>query len=134
MAGSVPTRSWWSRDRLALLNRGGRRDSREQGNGVTARPRCGSPTSPDRPAWPDPVQRGNVTANQPSAAVEATGHRWTADVVRPTPMLTPDGEPAIADWSLDDGVRHLNHGSFGAVPVIAQRAQAGFRQVMDENP
>jgi len=54
--------------------------------------------------------------------------------VPPTPLLTPDGEPAIADWSLRRGVRHLNHGSFGAVPVIAQRAQSGFRQVMDENP
>ncbi|NMM34885.1 MAG: aminotransferase, partial [Phycicoccus sp.] len=57
-----------------------------------------------------------------------------ADDARPTPMLTPDGEPAITDWSLQPGVRHLNHGSFGAVPLVAQRAQAGFRQVMDENP
>lgn len=53
---------------------------------------------------------------------------------RPTPMLTPDGEPAIDDWSLSHGVRHLNHGSFGAVPLIAQRAQSGLRQIMDENP
>lgn len=75
-----------------------------------------------------------MTTNQPSAAVETTGDRWAADVVRPAPMLTPDGEPAITDWSLQQGVRHLNHGSFGAVPLVAQRAQAGFRQVMDENP
>jgi len=67
-------------------------------------------------------------------AVEITDHRWAADVVRPEPMLRPDGEPAMADWSLKDGVRHLNHGSFGAVPLIAQRAQGGFRQMMDENP
>jgi len=40
----------------------------------------------------------------------------------------------MADWSLDQGVRHLNHGSFGAVPLVAQRAQTGLRQVMDENP
>jgi len=94
-----------------------------------ARPRCGSPTSPDRPVWPDPV-----TTNQPSMAVEITDHRWAADVVRPEPMLTPNGEPAMADWSLKDGVWHLNHGSFDAVPPIAQRAQGGFRQMMDENP
>src|SRR5680860_660344 len=60
MNGSVLTHSWWSRDRLALPNRGGRRGSRGQGSGVTARPRCGSPTSPGRPAWHDPV-----TTNQP---------------------------------------------------------------------
>ena len=57
-----------------------------------------------------------------------------ADDARPTPMLTPHGGPAMADWSLDQVVRHLNHGSLGAVPLIAQRAQAGLRQIMDENP
>src|SRR5665647_1289955 len=129
MGGSVLTLSSWSSDRLALPNRGGRQGSREQGSGVMARPRCGSPTSPDRPVWPDPV-----TTNQASTAVETTDHRGAADVVRPEPMLTPNGEPAMADWSLKDGVRHLNHGSFGAVPLIAQRAQGGFRQMMDENP
>jgi len=56
-----------------------------------------------------------------------------ADDARPTPMLTPHGGPAMADWSLDQVVRHLNHGSLGAVPLIAQRAQAGLRQIMDEN-
>src|SRR5437868_9290896 len=55
-------------------------------------------------------------------------------VSRPKPMLTPSGEPAITDWSLDPAVRHLNHGSFGAVPVAAQRAQLGYRAVMDANP
>lgn len=75
-----------------------------------------------------------MTTNQPSPAVETNGHCRAADVVRPAPMLTPDGEPAMTDWSLQHGVRHLNHGSFGAVPLVAQRAQAGFRQVMDENP
>jgi len=61
-----------------------------------------------------------VTSNQPSAAAVTTDHRSAADVARPTPMLTPDGEPAMADWSLNDGARHLNHGSFGAVPLIAR--------------
>jgi len=82
--------------------------------------------------WPDPVERGNVTTNQLSPAVETTGHRWAADVVRPAPMLTPDGEPAMTDWSLQHGVRHLNHGSFGAVPLVAERAQTGFRQVYED--
>lgn len=53
---------------------------------------------------------------------------------RPRPVLTPDGAPAMSDWSLDPAVRHLNHGSFGAVPIAAQRAQRDLRAVMDANP
>lgn len=54
--------------------------------------------------------------------------------VRPRPLLTPAGEAAITDWSLDPAVRHINHGSFGAVPIAAQRAQNALRTVMDANP
>ncbi|MFC9330683.1 aminotransferase class V-fold PLP-dependent enzyme [Kitasatospora sp. NPDC057015] len=53
---------------------------------------------------------------------------------RPQPLLTPSGLPAITDWSLDPAVRHLNHGSFGGVPLAAQRAQAAYRATMDANP
>src|SRR5690242_6030654 len=53
---------------------------------------------------------------------------------RPQPLLTPSGLPAITDWSLDPAVRYLNHGSFGIVPVTAQRAQAVYRATMDANP
>lgn len=53
---------------------------------------------------------------------------------RPQPLLTPSGEPARTDWTLDDAVRHLNHGSFGAVPVLAQNRQQVYRTAMDTNP
>jgi isopenicillin-N epimerase len=43
--------------------------------------------------------------------------------------------PRVADlFSLDPSVVHLNHGSFGAVPVPVQRAQQRLRDEMDANP
>lgn len=37
-------------------------------------------------------------------------------------------------WTLDPRVHHLNHGSYGAVPRIAQEAQAVLRTEMDASP
>ena len=37
-------------------------------------------------------------------------------------------------FSLDPSVSHLNHGSFGAVPVVVQRAQQRLRDEMESNP
>lgn len=37
-------------------------------------------------------------------------------------------------WSLDPCVRHLNHGSFGAVPVAVQEEQSRLRQIVEWNP
>jgi hypothetical protein len=37
-------------------------------------------------------------------------------------------------FSLDPNVAHLNHGSFGAVPIPVQRAQQRLRDEMDANP
>ena len=68
------------------------------------------------------------------AAAMITDLQRVGRVTRPKPMLTPDGELAIVDWSLNRAIRHLNHGSFGAVPCTAQRAQARMRVIMDENP
>lgn len=52
-------------------------------------------------------------------------------------MTTADSmawiEPPLR-WSLDTRVRHLNHGSFGAVPVAVQEEQARLRAVVDWNP
>ncbi|MGV8845102.1 aminotransferase class V-fold PLP-dependent enzyme [Tessaracoccus sp.] len=42
-----------------------------------------------------------------------------------------DPEPR---WSLDPLVRHMNHGSFGAVPVAVQAEQARLRGLMEWNP
>lgn len=37
-------------------------------------------------------------------------------------------------WSLDPCMRHLNHGSFGAVPVAVQEEQERLRRLMECNP
>lgn len=37
-------------------------------------------------------------------------------------------------WSLDPCVRHLNHGSFGAVPVAVQEEQSRLRAIAEWNP
>ncbi len=37
-------------------------------------------------------------------------------------------------FSLDPAVAHLNHGSFGAVPIAVQRAQQRLRDEVDTNP
>ncbi len=44
-------------------------------------------------------------------------------------------EPSLRElWRLDPDVTHLNHGSFGAVPVAVREEQARLRAELDENP
>jgi len=46
-----------------------------------------------------------------------------------------DGWPAIRDlWALDPRVSHLNHGSFGAVPLVVQLRQQTWQDRMNANP
>ncbi|WP_307129757.1 aminotransferase class V-fold PLP-dependent enzyme [Streptomyces aurantiacus] len=52
----------------------------------------------------------------------------------PRPLLLADGSPAARAWSLDPVMKHLNHGSFGAVPRVAQERQNEFRAEMDSSP
>ncbi len=52
----------------------------------------------------------------------------------PTPLQLRSGEPAAQGWALDPAVSHLNHGSFGAVPQVALRAQAALKAEMEANP
>ncbi|GAA3784934.1 aminotransferase class V-fold PLP-dependent enzyme [Streptomyces chiangmaiensis] len=52
----------------------------------------------------------------------------------PHPLLLADGAPAAQAWSLDPTLKHLNHGSFGAVPLVAQRRQEALRQEMERSP
>jgi isopenicillin-N epimerase len=54
--------------------------------------------------------------------------------VAPAPLLLPDGRPAVCAWTLDPEVRHLNHGSFGAVPRAAQDVQEELRRRMEASP
>lgn len=59
-----------------------------------------------------------------------------------TTITVDDDTPAdyVADvaprlqWSLDPSVTHINHGSFGAVPVAVQREQERLRFAMESNP
>ncbi|MEU6350425.1 aminotransferase class V-fold PLP-dependent enzyme [Streptomyces sp. NPDC047072] len=52
----------------------------------------------------------------------------------PAPLTLADGRPAAAAWSLDPALKHLNHGSFGAVPLVAQERQALLRAEMERSP
>jgi isopenicillin-N epimerase len=52
----------------------------------------------------------------------------------PRPLPLADGRAAMTAWSLETTYRHLNHGSYGAVPVVAQEQQQRFRQDMERNP
>lgn len=55
-----------------------------------------------------------------------------------TSFTASPARPAVArsglQWTLDPSVTHLNHGSFGAVPVAVQQEQARLRQLMEANP
>ncbi|MEU0839375.1 aminotransferase class V-fold PLP-dependent enzyme [Streptomyces sp. NPDC005962] len=42
--------------------------------------------------------------------------------------------PDLSHWPLDPSVRHLNHGSFGAVPRVALERQQALREEMETNP
>ncbi|MFJ2949783.1 aminotransferase class V-fold PLP-dependent enzyme [Streptomyces sp. NPDC087226] len=57
-----------------------------------------------------------------------------ATAVPPRPLPLPDGRPAAAAWTLDPALRHLNHGSFGAVPLAAQERQREWRERMESAP
>ncbi|GAA2659981.1 aminotransferase class V-fold PLP-dependent enzyme [Streptomyces aculeolatus] len=52
----------------------------------------------------------------------------------PRPLLLADGRPAAEGWSLDPAMKHLNHGSFGAVPLAAQERQNLLRAEMERSP
>lgn len=50
------------------------------------------------------------------------------------PLTTRSGASAASLWSLDPGMHHLNHGSFGGVPRHVQDLQASLREQMESNP
>jgi isopenicillin-N epimerase len=58
----------------------------------------------------------------------------TTDVTAPAPLTTPEGRPAASLWALHPDLRHLNHGSFGAVPRAALAHQVELRQQMELAP
>jgi isopenicillin-N epimerase len=52
----------------------------------------------------------------------------------PSPLLTRDGRPARDLWPLDQRLRHLNHGSFGAVPIAALTRQQDLKTALERDP
>ncbi|MFJ6651499.1 aminotransferase class V-fold PLP-dependent enzyme [Microbacterium sp. NPDC091313] len=50
------------------------------------------------------------------------------------PLTLPDGRPAMDGWSLDRRRRHVNHGSYGAVPIAAQQHRNRLREEMEASP
>lgn len=44
------------------------------------------------------------------------------------------GSPRLADFALDPGKVHLNHGSYGAVPLCIAEAQRVWRDRIERNP
>lgn len=55
-------------------------------------------------------------------------------IATPAPLTLGDGRPASAAWTLDPTKRHINHGSFGAVPIVAQEHQQALRREMEAAP
>lgn len=51
-----------------------------------------------------------------------------------TVLTTKDGRDARELWDLDASFRHLNHGSFGAVPTAVLDHQSEQRLAMERNP
>lgn len=49
-------------------------------------------------------------------------------------LFGPEGRAAREDWSLDPGVRHLNHGGFGAVPAAVGTYQQALRVTAERDP
>jgi isopenicillin-N epimerase len=58
----------------------------------------------------------------------------TRALAAPRPLLLADGRDAASAWTLDPAMRHLNHGSFGAVPRVAQERQSALRDEMERAP
>jgi len=67
--------------------------------------------------------------------VDAEAAEADADATqRPEPLLARDGSPAAALWSLNSRWRHINHGSYGAVPVFAQLRRLAYLQEAEGAP
>ena len=58
----------------------------------------------------------------------------TMSVTAPAPLRLGDGRPARAAWTLSPDILHVNHGSFGAVPQVAQERQRQLRAEMEAAP
>ena len=46
----------------------------------------------------------------------------------------PAPSPLAVHWALNAGTVFLNHGSFGATPIVVQQAQQRWRERMEADP
>lgn len=56
------------------------------------------------------------------------------DVTRPLPLTSSEHTTGAQEWDLDPAKRHLNHGSYGAVPRRTLVFQAGLKRQLESNP
>src|ERR1019366_4065475 len=113
-----------------------------RGSGVTARPRCGSPTSPGRPAWPEPFAEGTVLADKFG---RVTNQQWRCvcpgsydpvtmghvDVISRAAALYDEVVVAVlynnaksGTFGVDERIRLLD-AALGALPNVRIEAFAG---------
>ena len=56
------------------------------------------------------------------------------DVTRPSPLTTTENTTGSQEWALDPSKRHINHGSYGAVPHRTLAYQAELKRELESNP
>ena len=56
------------------------------------------------------------------------------DVTRPLPLTSVENTTGSQEWALDPTKRHINHGSYGAVPRRTLEYQAGLKRELESNP
>ncbi len=61
-------------------------------------------------------------------------HAFASTPVHSNELWGDDWPEVRALWPLEPAVAHLNHGSFGAVPIAALDDQQSWRSRMEENP
>jgi len=71
---------------------------------------------------------GAMATKNPEDSVDITQR------TRPEPLEARDGSPAAELWSLNTRWRHLNHGSYGAVPLFAQFHRLAYLQEAETAP
>ncbi len=69
---------------------------------------------------------------EPDEQIDTAGVE--AETGRPEPLEARDGSPAAALWSLNTRWRHINHGSYGAVPLFAQLRRMAYLQEAEGAP
>ncbi|EAR25885.1 isopenicillin N epimerase [marine actinobacterium PHSC20C1] len=75
-----------------------------------------------------------MATKKPETSVDVESDDDVEHNHRPEPLEARDGSAAAALWSLNTRWRHINHGSFGAVPVFAQLRRMAYLQEAEAAP